>query len=433
MTPRYNTRLLRFPDDDEGIGVTVLPVAEEATSIVPEPPRSRTSPSLTNARPDIGTSTGPIPDKPAAQASEDADDKPVDFNAFRKAKGEAPIEKLKDDKVVVDNKGKVEDDKTKEVPEEEPEVKSTKKELPPTAKTFGEDDTGVEREDLQTVPESIKGKDFAGLDDTEVKFGKKMSNDAFENYKARILEVKELKKRTLELETQGTKGLPSSYYEHDQAFILDPDFQSAISTQQNASSEKSFWEQQYVSLRKGDKWKDAIYDQAAKQVKYIDHDPSADAELYVSNKLARCQSVIDQSAQEANNLTQDFKSRNARRRSELNELENHYFPQFKDPEKLKANKHFNAISNILTENKMTSVPNTMFAKLYAWALDLGEKYTKLESQQGKSSAIARQRTEAGPSNGEINSGGNGVANNQLPIEEQKVDFEMFEKKKRGEI
>lgn len=84
---------------------------------------------------------------------------------------------------------------------------------------------------------------------------KNMSNESFNALKPLILEAKQNKAKVTELTTaleDAKKGkIPDSYYEHDMAYVLTPEFADVSAAVDTAQSVHSHWERQLSDVRSG--------------------------------------------------------------------------------------------------------------------------------------------------------------------------------------
>ena len=171
------------------------------------------------------------------------EEKKIDFNDFVKA---AAIDK----EPLVDETVK-EGDKLETGLEEQPPVnedelkKVASQQAPKTLKEF----TKPSKPELQPrvvddLPEELK-----------VHFKDEMSRPAFEKIKPLILEHKTLKEQNAELakklENYAKGGLPESYYEHPNAFILTPDYLNGLQTVNTAQQIAQHWEKQFQDVKAG--------------------------------------------------------------------------------------------------------------------------------------------------------------------------------------
>jgi len=107
-------------------------------------------------------------------------------------------------------------------------------------------------------------RDYSGLGPDEVEALRQTRNKGFATLKPILLERKELRARadTLakELEEAKKGGLPDSWAQHKDAFILSPDFGRITSERENVSNLYEFYKEQLSQCRAGSDWKEAIPD-----------------------------------------------------------------------------------------------------------------------------------------------------------------------------
>jgi hypothetical protein len=81
-----------------------------------------------------------------------------------------------------------------------------------------------------------------------------MGNDAFAALKPLILsQQEEIKKRDEQITNLKVGKIPDSYYEHERAYMLTPEFEQAVSAANEAEVVYRHWEQQLNEVRSGAK------------------------------------------------------------------------------------------------------------------------------------------------------------------------------------
>lgn len=353
------------------------------------------------------------------------DGKVVDTGAVSKA----PIEAVLDDKPFSEdafkNMSPTEDSikpaKVEETPKklEEPtkkaETPGVKEEVKPKEESKDKEEETPKEEVVEEVEEFVpqplqkdklpKNRDYSGLTEQEQLLAKRMSNEAFAYVKPRLQELAKLKQEYKELETKflntsSKNTLPDSYLEHDQAFILDAEYQQAVNNIGQLQGEANFIEEQLIKCKNGDSWTNIEgYGQDGKPI-LKEYAPGPKAELYLSNLYTRAQFNIQQNQAFAQNFVKEFKGQQEQRKALISKFEKDYFPMYEDPKFLESNKYAKGMMNLAKNFKMTSVPLSTFCKVYAFAMETINESKTAEKEK----ALAEIQTKAGPSSSEINTG-----------------------------
>jgi len=193
------------------------------------------------------TSMEQLPTEDDAPIEEVAEEAKPDFNDFLKA---AAVDKtpLEDKTVKEEPKAKLEtgikEEKEEEAPAEEPVIKEVVKEQPKLKEFVKSTKTELQPRVVDDLPEELKGH-----------FKDDMSRPAYEKLRPLILEHKTLKEQngelTKKLDEYAKGGMPESYYEHPNAFVLTPDYLNGLQTVQTAQSIVNHWEQQFQKVKEG--------------------------------------------------------------------------------------------------------------------------------------------------------------------------------------
>lgn len=95
----------------------------------------------------------------------------------------------------------------------------------------------------EVISAEPKGRDYTGFTDEEQSVLKKMSNNSFAFASKLIKENKELK----------SKG-DGIYYQHQQAYTLNPEYQQVQTDSWFAEQEAKYWENQLYAMQEGQEW-----------------------------------------------------------------------------------------------------------------------------------------------------------------------------------
>lgn len=304
-------------------------------------------------------------------------------------------DQLAKDKVATEAKEKEAEAK---VSQQQPAAKSQDtQQLPPTAKV-----------DQSSKPTGVVSDDdlkALGIADGALPLYRKMAKETQEHV------VAELRRNRKELETvraelDNTKksvqaGLPNSWYEHENAYTLLPDYQKAageIDTLQNYSN---YYRQQLIAIKAGDKWTDLVMGNDGK-ITSVERDPGPEADVNVSDKIRMLQNAIGQKEAGLNQLAGTFKAQARGLQSKMTEIEDHFFPQFKDREAFKTSESSKFVDAHFAAIGQGNNPVLGFVKrLYATFIELYNDHESLKKETEKGKI---KPTGNGPTGEEIDSG-----------------------------
>lgn len=262
--------------------------------------------------------------------------------------------------------------------------------------------------------------------DTAASHFKKMSQDAREFVQARLKENGELRAKNTELETKvkaGIEGLPQSYYEHQNAFILDPKYGESAKQENLIAGELNHWKAQFAKIRAGDKWQDM------QNGRLVELDADANSELYVSEIIARGNAMIQQEHLKQQGLQGSFKQQFEARVAGMRSIEDQYFPDMKDEKTLKpeAKKYYDIMKGVLKERGMENDALAgIVTKLYTHHMNREEYIKDIESKSSVAAKLAEKAALAGPTSGDIN---NTNGRRASSIDTEEVDFKAYERVK----
>lgn len=196
------------------------------------------------------------------------------------------------------------------------------------------------------------------------------------------------------------EGLPTSWYEHENAYSLTPEFQSA---QQKASTLKSYsdhFRQQLIQIEDGEKWVDLTIGADGK-VQQVVKEPGSHAKVAVMERLQNFENAVRQEQQVAYAIATNFRQQVTNLRGDMQKAEDEYFPQYKS--EFEKNEHGNYVMKVLQTKGQGQNPIAPFlAKLYATYVDVYEDLEKLQGEMNKGKKIAAVNN--GPTGSEINKG-----------------------------
>lgn len=173
-----------------------------------------------------------------------------------------------------------------------PEVKEkakeeTKKEepapllKPPTEKPLA---IGKGKEDIKAIglPDKKEARDYTGFAPEEVNALKQMSNEGYALTSKLIKDNRELKK------LEGT-----TYLQHENAYVLDPQFQELQLDATYAKKEGDYWKSQLIAMDGGKNWKPIVkWDVNGNPVLGAEQPGSKAAELEVARMMNNAYGVV---------------------------------------------------------------------------------------------------------------------------------------------
>lgn len=275
----------------------------------------------------------------------------------------------------------------------EKETPTTPVKPPPTART--------------TPPkvEGLKDEDFKDLvPETAIPLLKKASKETQEFILAELRRNKTaLEAAKAEVETTKKsvrEGLPTSWYEHEHAYTLTPEFQSAQTKASTLRNYADHFRQQLINIKDGEKWIDLVVGADGKPRQEV-REPGSAAEVSVLERIQRFEHAFNQEQTAAANIAHTFKQQVGALRGDMKKAEDEYFPQYK--EGFDKNEHGQYVLKMLASRGMGHVPtNSFLAKLYATFIEVNNELETLRAEKDKGKKIAAVNN--GPTGEDINRG-----------------------------
>lgn len=283
------------------------------------------------------------------------------------------------------------------------------KKVEPKADSEGEEPEVV----TPTTPETPlhrPSRDLTGLDEQEAKLFKGMSNAAFAHLKPLYLESKKLKSDYEALKAQNENLSKESFYEHQDAYQLAPDYQHATQNLQVVDREIAFWKQQIAAIRNGTKWTALVgYDKDGKPQFAPDQEPTPEAEADILGAMQNAFAIKGELSNKVNSLKTTFSDQHKRYLSGVQSVEKEIF---KGVDQETLNKAMAKKITLFPEHRRNVPEVKIIAKLLA-VLD-GYQLMLDEKKAAAVTAEAKTKTaiNGGPTNGRLNPGiskGNTVA------------------------
>jgi len=246
-------------------------------------------------------------------------------------------------------------------------------------------------------------------DPKELEYFKKMSSDAkdfvqksLREFKSKKQEYEQLKQEYEQVKNKAPEGVPTNWYEAPEAYRLTPEYREKEAAATTLNNIVGHLEQQLVKIEKGEEYRELVAGPNGTLVQGAPMPASEEAKVRLSAAYHRAimhQNVV---ANELVKYSSEFQSKVNAGIQRIKQLETQYFPQYNDPNSLKDNKHYNAISTALKKQGLDSnILYGLFTKLYAWSMELADEVKANSTNATKSAALGAIKKSAGPSSSEI--------------------------------
>lgn len=193
----------------------------------------------------------------------------------------APVEAKKDETTNKQEGTKSADDKSKQTTDKEAAKPDTKADKQDSSKSDGVANNKSPFDDInpfkahqeQQAPakeQQKQGRNYEGLTEQEADWFKKMGNEAYNAMRPVYEEYKKLKAAP-QAQTQAQTQAQSlaSVFEHEEGYMLTPQFKTLISETQRANQEHVHWQEQLAAIRAGQKWKELYADEQGNLVAVV--------------------------------------------------------------------------------------------------------------------------------------------------------------------
>lgn len=253
-----------------------------------------------------------------------------------------------------------------------------------------------------TTPETPTrpSRDLSGLDEQEAKLFKGMSNAAFAHLKPVYLEHKKLKADFEALKAQNENLSKESFYEHQDAYQLAPEYQQATQNLQIVDREVTFWKQQLAAIRNGAKWTALVgYDKDGRPQLVPDQEPTPEAEADILGAMQNAFAIKGELSNKISGLKTTFSQQH---KNYLNGVASVEKEIFKGVDQETLNKAMAKKITIFPEHRRNVPEVKIIAKLLA-VLD-GYQLMLDEKKAAAVTAEAKTKTaiNGGPTNGRLN-------------------------------
>jgi len=366
------------------------------------------------------------------------EDKSIDLEKFEDAKHGIEIKKedlYTDENLKKEEQASKSADKAKEVAEkskeEKVDTKDTSLEKSKHEQTDNiSDKPRTVRETKDSLLSSSIEVDFKDLvPDTAIPILKKASKEAQEfiaaelrrNHKERV----ELKSQLDAAKKEVRNGLPNSWYEHEQAYTLMPEYQNVVQKINALSQYEQHYREQLISIKEREKWTDLVVGADGKLSQTI-RDPDSVSEVEVLQKINAFNTAITAQQQAAGQIVNRFQSQVRTLQDDIRQDEDKYFPQYsKDFEKNENGKY--AMALLSGRGLQHNILAPFVSKLYATFIDVLTELDSYKTADNKKTAIAK--VDNGPTGDEINKGGR--SDKILNPDDIPFDPESYDKLIRG--
>lgn len=320
--------------------------------------------------------------------------------------------------------------KPKEKKKEEIKVEvkptETKVEVKPAAKT-------------ETTPQKTP-RDYSGFEAAEVEALKRMSGEAFDYVRPRLLELKQLGtklgERDKEIATlkSGKQILPDSYYEHPQGFVFSPEYNTASQELDLASSIRDHWQRQLVNIRKGEPYipLTGIDPQTGRLIAGKPIESTVEDEFKINGYLQGSITQIMHKQGEINRIQREFGVRHKQAAAVVRGAIDNLFAVYKD-EKHPMQPVIKSIRDNLPKEFAGTPIYDLAVYSSAAAVQWGNLYRETLAElnalkaKGGSVVTSSASAKAGPTEGDVVTSGGGKTD-EVP----EVTMDDFERAKRGE-
>ncbi len=154
-----------------------------------------------------------------------------------------------------------------------------------------------------------QSRSFEGLSDQETAIFKKMSNEAYNHLYPIYKEWKEQKESLPKLQEDLKKLQGTTYYDHENAFQLAPEYRSMTNTLGRLDQESEYWQTALANVEANQPWQDLTYDEKTGKYSLSEAaQPTPQARAYLLSKMTQCHSLRGQVNGELAQFQNTFKT-----------------------------------------------------------------------------------------------------------------------------
>lgn len=166
-----------------------------------------------------------------------------------------------------------------------------------------QDDVQIDPTTKKPIDKKIVG-DLGGFDDDDKKYLKKMSIEASQHFSRKMIAIKGENEA---LKKQVETGIPPSYLNHPDAFVLLPEYAQTTQVANKARFEANHYRQQLIAIKSDQPWR-VIEGYKNGQPVYSDpYKPTAEAEADILNAMQSANSAAYQAEEKVGKLQAGFK------------------------------------------------------------------------------------------------------------------------------
>lgn len=239
---------------------------------------------------------------------------------------------------------------------------------------------------------------------------KEMSSPAYIEFVKYVQENKALKAdKTIKSEN----GLPVSYFEHPDSYILSPDFNQATQVIRQADSVLAHWEAQKKRIAEGEDWQELTTDAQGKIVLGRVLPASEDAKFLIGQYMQHVSARKQEAVHQANSVKESFVTRTQQTTKWLREQEDIHMPMFKDeksplwadanevykqlPPELRHSPLSSTLAKTVAVNRASIGYNKMLMQQVDELKSRLAKYEKVERPAGNNGVVKASATSGGRS------------------------------------
>lgn len=297
-------------------------------------------------------------------------------------------------------------------------------------------DLGID--EPKTKPDPTKARDYTGLKQEYVDVLKHVPNRLYE--KARELLIRsdkleeENKKIKSDYEAIKSNKLPDTYYEHEKAYLLHPEYETALREANMLEFEEQHWMSQLRNIKQGKDWRELVgYHKDSGEPAFKEHKAigegkiDVDAELMVGRFLNSTVNMKPQISKKLEEISGEFKSKHNSTVAALEEIDNKYFSKMKDIAALpkEAQDIYNQTVSVL-KSKLPGLNQKvveLFAKSYLSNLYKTQELQKRDAKIKQLSEKQDDTLRAGPTSKTLNgAGGKVVADREYNTKDIEQDW-----------
>lgn len=353
------------------------------------------------------------------QNTDNVDPADFSFDAFKAAKSLEATPAPKDDKAkggdtIVTDDQKAADD-------------AAKAKVEPT-KVDTQEDLDKPQPQAKVAPKADKtdNRDFTGIPIELVPHFKRMGNDAYNTLKPIFLkQQEEIAARDGKIKDLQVGKIPDSYYEHERAYVLTPEFESALHSNNEAQLVYKHWEEQLNNVREGAKTYRTIVRNDKGQLAYGQELPAdARAETQLMSLFTGAHNQLMTMGGKLQAVQESFKGNYSNAKQWVEDISDNTFSAFKDekgPMAIAAKEYVNkTLPSVFRNNPLAGVLARSLvtnAEMYKLLL-AAKKHMDENGGMGKGKAAAKVASTRQPTNSDINNygGSKGASDSEVTMD-----------------